>query len=296
MAAGCGSESGLTGLLERETPAHAGLPKILAAIGDLEVRLATTDARYFRRRELRYRVFFEEGAAAPIRPRAPRAAIICRFDRVCDHLIVVDNSTRAGEGPPAVVGAYRLLRQEVAERAFRLLQRGPNSRSPSSIARRHPDERFLELGRSCVAKGYRSKRTLELLWRGIWAYALHHRIDVMFGCASFAGAFARRALGRASFLASANPALLPLGMSRAAPGRACAEPRRLSAPRRARRVRACRRSSRATGASAPISAATWWSMKGFGTTDVLVVLPVAEIRERYLAHFAPQPPPADLAA
>ena len=34
---------------------------------------------------------------------------------------------------------------------------------------------------------YRDKRTVELLWHGIWAYVLHHRIDVMFGCASLEG-------------------------------------------------------------------------------------------------------------
>ena len=34
----------------------------------------------------------------------------------------------------------------------------------------------------------------------------------------------------------------------------------------------------------------------FGTTDVLVVLPIEEIRERYLAHFAPAAVPTELAA
>ena len=49
------------------------------------------------------------------------------------------------------------------------------------------DQRFLELGRSCVLEPYRNKRTVELLWHGIWTYVLHHRIDVMFGCASLEG-------------------------------------------------------------------------------------------------------------
>ena len=50
-----------------------------------------------------------------------------------------------------------------------------------------PDLRFLELGRSCVLKPYRTKRTVELLWHGIWTYVLHHRIDAMIGCASLEG-------------------------------------------------------------------------------------------------------------
>ena len=43
------------------------------------------------------------------------------------------------------------------------------------------------LARSCVLPHYRSKRTVELLWQGIWAYCRAHKIDVMFGCASFPG-------------------------------------------------------------------------------------------------------------
>ncbi len=45
----------------------------------------------------------------------------------------------------------------------------------------------MELGRSCVLKPYRNKRTVELLWHGIWTYVLHHRVDVMIGCASLEG-------------------------------------------------------------------------------------------------------------
>ena len=38
---------------------------------------------------------------------------------------------------------------------------------------RNPDKRFLELGRSCVAcANTRTRRTLEALWQGNWAYAL----------------------------------------------------------------------------------------------------------------------------
>ena len=48
-------------------------------------------------------------------------------------------------------------------------------------------KRFLELGRSCVDAQYRSKRVIELLWRGLWVYAKHHRIDVLIGCASLPG-------------------------------------------------------------------------------------------------------------
>ena len=36
-------------------------------------------------------------------------------------------------------------------------------------------------------KPYRNKRTLELLWQGVWTYVREHGADVMIGCASFEG-------------------------------------------------------------------------------------------------------------
>ena len=47
--------------------------------------------------------------------------------------------------------------------------------------------RALELGRSCVLPAYRKRRTMELLWHGIWVYALQNNVGLMFGCASFNG-------------------------------------------------------------------------------------------------------------
>ena len=111
------------------------------------------------------------------------------FDRLCDHLLVLDHgaSTKPCRShKPKVVGTYRLLRQDVAERTMGLLHGGriryrAHAPAPSATCG------FLELGRSCVLKPYRNKRTVELLWHGIWTYVLHHRIDVMIGCASLEG-------------------------------------------------------------------------------------------------------------
>jgi putative hemolysin len=48
--------------------------------------------------------------------------------------------------------------------------------------------KFLELGRSCVLKSYRSRPgTMQLLWKGLMAYVARFDIDLMFGCASLAG-------------------------------------------------------------------------------------------------------------
>ncbi len=53
------------------------------------------------------------------------------------------------------------------------------------IARKRATHRFLELGRSCVLKPYRNRRSVELLWQGLWTYIREHGANVMIGCASF---------------------------------------------------------------------------------------------------------------
>ena len=63
-------------------------------------------------------------------PPSPAAAArlarrdIDPYDALCDHLLVVDHATPNRVGKPSVVGTYRLLRQDMARAACRLLQRG----------------------------------------------------------------------------------------------------------------------------------------------------------------------------
>ena len=84
-----------------------------------------------------------------------------------------------------MVGTYRVLRQEVADCYDGFYTQGEYDIAPLLQAK--PDYSFMELGRSCVLKPYRNKRTLELLWQGVWSYVREHGADVMIGCASFAG-------------------------------------------------------------------------------------------------------------
>ena len=166
-----------------------GLPETLGRIGSLEVRLARTVQDIRRAQRLRFNVFYEEMSATP----SPRNRIARRdidpFDRVCDHLLVIDHDFRrhpGGRPRPRVVGTYRLLRQEKAERETGFYSAAEYDFR--GLLEAHPGHRVLELGRSCVLRPYRTKRTVELLWRGIWRYVRHHRIDLMIGCASLEGA------------------------------------------------------------------------------------------------------------
>ncbi len=164
----------------------AGLGPVLAHAGALEARLAATGKEVRRAQGLRYRIFFEEGGAIPNPAVRLTRRDLCRFDSICDHLVVVDRAAPARDGSPSVVGVYRLLRQDVAERNF-----GFYSAREFEVERliaRRPGARLLEVGRACIAETHRGRRVLELLWRGLWAYARHHAIDAMIGCASLPGA------------------------------------------------------------------------------------------------------------
>ena len=185
----------IPGLKARAALAQAadGLDPVLGRLGSLEVRLATTPKDIRRAQRLRYKVFYEEMAAVPNGASLFSRRDLDEYDAICDHLLVLDHAARRKpfrKPKPQVVGTYRLLRQEVADRHFGFYTAGEYDVAP--LVEAYPDLRFLELGRSCVLPPYRNRRTVELLWHGIWTYVLHHRIDVMIGCASLEGTDPRK--------------------------------------------------------------------------------------------------------
>ena len=92
-------------------------PATLGRLGSLEVRLATDEARRQARAEAALQGFYKEASAI-----ADAATLLARrdkdaFDAICDHLLVLDHAAKPTlSGKPPVVGTYRLLRQDVAER------------------------------------------------------------------------------------------------------------------------------------------------------------------------------------
>jgi putative hemolysin len=147
----------------------------------LQVRLAESAAEIDAAQALRYRVFYEEMGAQPSPDVARTRRDIDPLDSVCDHLLVIDHAR--GDGPENVVGTYRLIRREAAAR-----QGGFYSAAEYDLGMLpdHPGE-ILELGRSCTDASMRAGPAAKLLWRGISAYVFHHKIALMFGCASLPG-------------------------------------------------------------------------------------------------------------
>lgn len=151
-------------------------------VNNLEIRLARTEREVDASQALRYRIFYDEmGAKA-----SPRVLKTERdfdpYDEFCDHLLVIDRE-RGSELAPCVVGTYRLLRGAVADEYAGFY-------SESEFELRPLIERsgqVLELGRSCIDADYRSRGTMQLLWRGIADYVFAHSIRYMFGCASIPG-------------------------------------------------------------------------------------------------------------
>jgi putative hemolysin len=168
----------------QRAPSLAGMPVFdraneIEAVrqGDLEVRLARSEAEVRAAQRLRYRIFYEEMAARPTSDMQAAARDFDEFDLICDHLLVVDVTS------DAVVGTYRLIRRSAALRHGRFYSSDEYDIAPLLA---HPGE-ILELGRSCVAEGYRTRAAMQLLWRGIAAYVFRHEIGLMFGCASLPG-------------------------------------------------------------------------------------------------------------
>ena len=251
----------------------------LGRIGSLEVRLASTKKEIKKAQRLRYKVFYEEMTATPDLMSRLKRRDIDPFDAFCDHLLVVDHK----EEKSKVIGTYRLLRQDMAARGCGFYTANEFDIAPMIAA--HPTARFLELGRSCVLKAYRDKRTVELLWHGIWAYVRRNRIDIMFGCASLYGIDPDALALPLSFLhhtASAEGALAAKPVAERAIDMNRMDAQSIDARKALHAlpplIKGYLRLGARFGNGAVID-------RQFGTTDVLVVLPVSAINPRYIDYY-----------
>ena len=260
--------------------------KVYGRIGSLEVRLARKRGEIRQAQRLRYKVFYEEMSAVP-----GALAMLSRrdedaYDAIFDHLLVVDHGTATNERRwrrARVVGTYRVLRQEVADLNDGFYTQGEYDVQP--LIRARTRDTFMELGRSCVLKPYRNKRTLELLWQGVWSYVREHGANVMIGCASFEGTDPTAHAAALSYLY--HTALAPEDWRVKAHDHLHVDMNMLPLKdidmRAAIRalpplIKGYLRVGAYIGDGAVID-------HQFGTTDVFVIMPVEAIRTRYFGHF-----------
>jgi putative hemolysin len=150
--------------------------------GSLEVRLAENSLEIDAAQALRYKVFYEEMMAKSTIKQNKLKRDIDDFDHYFDHILVFDNKIK-GSTREKVIGTYRLNRGQHynKEKLFYT----SNEYDISNLINYKGN--ILELGRSCVAKDYRTGSTMQLLWSFIAQYVLKYEIKIMFGCASFPG-------------------------------------------------------------------------------------------------------------
>ncbi len=139
-----------------------------------EVRFATTRADLERILRLRFEVFnveLGEGLDASWATRRD----VDRFDAGCHHLMVTDR--RDG----ALVGTYRLQSSTMAATHAGFYSAGEFDLSelPEEVV-----SSCVELSRACIARPFRNRRVLFLLWKGLARYMIECRRTKLFGCCS----------------------------------------------------------------------------------------------------------------
>jgi L-ornithine Nalpha-acyltransferase len=266
-------------------PSHHNAWPVLADYGSLQVRIAESESEIESAQRLRYRVFYQEMSAIPTPQMRDEQRDFDKYDEFCDHMLVVDRAVRDAAGEPAVVGTYRLLRGEVAARKGGYYTSSEYDLE-SMFKANPPGTRYLELGRSCVLKSYRSKpMTMQLLWRGIILYLDRYAIDVMFGCGSLPGIDADILKLPLSYLHHFHRA--PEGARVAARPELYVDMNRMAKedfdPKEALRklpplIKGYVRAGCFIGDGAVID-------RQFGTTDVLIYFPVSRINQRWRSKF-----------
>ncbi len=259
----------------------------------MEVRLAADDQEIRAAERLRYRVFYEELGATPTDVMAAERRDFDEFDPICDHLLVIDHSLPADE---AVVGTYRLLREEVALQNDGFYSASEYDLSPLFVGRDENTYRrhgqFLELGRSCVRAEYRSNATIQLLWKGIAEHVYAHKVSYLFGCASLPGIDLQQHAEALSYLYHNFRAPDDLCVY-AVPSRHI-EMNIMPADQVRERdvvkalpplIKGYLRVGAYIGDGAVID-------EQFGTTDVFVIQSIARVPDKYFAHLARRERPA----
>ena len=243
----------------------------------LSVRLATDPADLEAAHRLRYAVFVEElGGDGPMVDHARRLERDA-FDPLFDHLVLID-ARRDRAARDHVVGVYRLGRglsgrfYSDDEFDLRLLRRS--------------GRRLLELGRSCVHRDHRGGSATHRLWSGVASYVRRHRIEILFGVASFHGADPDAIAGPLSLLHHGH--LAPPALRVRAHADAFVRMDRMP-PERIDRLAAIRaipslikgylRLGGTVGEGAYVD-------RAFNTVDVCLVMDTARMSERHRAAYA----------
>ncbi|WP_336367147.1 GNAT family N-acetyltransferase [Marinobacter sp. C2H3] len=240
----------------------------IARARQLSTQITRDPRRIEQAQRLRYNVFSAEygsdlGATTP-------GVDADAFDALCDHLMVMDQST----GLP--VATTRVLHQDRVAGLSEFYSAGEFDLSEMA---RVPG-RFAELGRTCVHPDYRNGATLSLLWAELAAYLVAQKVDYVIGCASISMADGGHKAWRiARHLQDTHLAEPPF---RATPRKALPHLSGVPAPEKAPALPPLIRTYMRLGAR--VCGEPCWD-PDFRCADVLVLLAVDQLAGRYSRHF-----------
>lgn len=251
--------------------------------GPLCVRLAESVEEIEIAQRLRYEIFCNEIGAKASPEMQASGRDFDKFDPVCDHLLVIHQP----EGQAAqIVGTYRLLLAERAEQVG-----GFYTESEYNVSQlKKNGGHLMELGRSCVHQDFRIRPVMQLLWRGIGAYVNFHRVDLMFGCASFAGANVQEhTLGLAylNHFHRAVPELCPRALDQHYVSMDLLREEDISAKEGFHSLPPLLKGYLRLGGMIGDGAVLDYD---YNTTDVCIVVKTDKIGDNYVAKFAPREP------
>jgi putative hemolysin len=153
---------------------ESSVPHFELLQGRYRVGFARTRAEVESALRLRYEVFNLELGEGLDHSRARGLDEDC-FDEICDHLLVQDRVKGK------TIGTYRMQTHQMAcaHRWFYSAGEFDLGCLPVTVL-----EQSVEVGRACVAREYRSRQALFLLWRGLAGYMRERRKRYLFGCSS----------------------------------------------------------------------------------------------------------------
>lgn len=228
--------------------------------------LAHSHTEVLEAQRLRYKVFAEEmGANLPSTKEKIDRDI---FDKYCEHLIVRESDENK------VVGTYRILSPNQAQKIG-----GYYAQTEFDITRLlHLSASMVEVGRSCVHRDYRDGGTITQLWSGLAQYMQRNNHEYLIGCASISmadGGHVAASLYRK--LHSVYGAPVEYSVFPRCPLPLHALNQHLDAP-----VPPLLKGYLRLGAY--ICGEPAWDPE-FNTADLLILLPMSRMNERYARHF-----------
>jgi putative hemolysin len=242
---------------------HATEP---AEASRFRLSLAHSEAEVLEAQRLRYKVFAEElGAHLQCRIPGHDSDI---FDPYCDHLLVRETAS------DRVIGTYRILPPDAARKMGMYY-----SESEFYLNRlQHLRTRMVEVGRSCIHSDHRGGAVIALLWAGLADYMVRNNYEYLIGCASIGMVDGgHNAANVFQHIAPAHMAPIEyqcfpknrLPFERLATNQAAIVPPLIKGYLRA---------------GAWVCGEPAWD-PDFNTADLLLLLPMAHINQRYLRHF-----------